>query len=83
MIVMDIQPVLMVQDRGFISFVKTLDACYKIPSHQHLMERKITNLYKDCQNKMSAVKIKQLAHNLVLTTDVGFKVHRSILGCIL
>ncbi|MBN3283372.1 ZBED4 protein, partial [Polyodon spathula] len=68
MIVMDLQPISIVEDRGFNAFVKTLDPRYKIPSRKCLMEGTIADMYKDCQDKARANC--QRAHSVVLTTDM-------------
>ncbi|MGH0159335.1 UNVERIFIED_CONTAM: hypothetical protein FKN15_045766 [Acipenser sinensis] len=68
MIVRDLQPISIVEDRGFNAFVKTLDPRYKIPSRKRLMEGTIADMYKDCQEKVRANC--QRAHSVVLTTDV-------------
>ncbi|MBN3275046.1 ZBED4 protein, partial [Polyodon spathula] len=68
MIVRDLQPIPIVEDRGFNAFVKTLDPCYIIPSHKLLMEGTIADMYKDCQDKVRANC--QRPHSVVLTTDM-------------
>ena len=44
MIAKDLQPISIVEDRGFNVFVKTLDPHYRIPSRKSMMEGTITDL---------------------------------------
>ena len=68
MIVKDLQPISIVEDRGFNTFVKTLDPHYRIPSRKHMMEGTIADLYNRCKEKVKAAL--QCAHSVVLTTDM-------------
>lgn len=68
MIVKGLQPISIVEDKGFNAFVKTLDPHYKIPSCKHTMEGTITDLYNSCKEKVKAAL--QRAHSVVLTTDM-------------
>ena len=68
MIAKDLQPISIVEDRGFNAFVKTLDPHYRIPSRKRMMEGTITDLYNNCKEKVKAAL--QRAHSVVLTTDM-------------
>uniref|UniRef100_A0A3B1JDP8 BED-type domain-containing protein n=1 Tax=Astyanax mexicanus TaxID=7994 RepID=A0A3B1JDP8_ASTMX len=68
MIVKDLQPLSIVQDKGFQDFVKTLDPKYRIPSRKSLSEGKLPALYKDCSSKVR--RALNEVDNVVLTTDM-------------
>ncbi|KAI3374214.1 hypothetical protein L3Q82_005939 [Scortum barcoo] len=68
MIVKDLQPISIVEDRGFNAFVKTLDPHYKVPGRKHMMEGTIADLYNSCKEKVKAAL--QHAYSVVLTTDM-------------
>ena len=81
MIAKDLQPISIVEDRGFNVFVKTLDPHYRIPSRKRMMEGTITDLFNSCKEKIkAALQCAQCgSHNRY----VDFEDHRSILNCIL
>ncbi len=64
----DLQPISVVEDRGFIALVKTLDPRYQIPSRKKLMEGTINNMYEDCKAKVMATL--QNENHVILTTDM-------------
>uniref|UniRef100_A0A672ST01 HAT C-terminal dimerisation domain-containing protein n=1 Tax=Sinocyclocheilus grahami TaxID=75366 RepID=A0A672ST01_SINGR len=68
MIVRDLQPISVVEDRGFIALVKTLDQHYQIPNRKKLMEGTINNMYEDCKAKVMATL--QNENHVILTTDM-------------
>lgn len=50
----DLQPISIVEGRGFNAFVKTLNPHYKIPRCKHVMGGTITDLYNSCKEKVKA-----------------------------
>ncbi|XP_041846931.1 E3 SUMO-protein ligase ZBED1-like [Melanotaenia boesemani] len=68
MIAKDLQPISIVEDRGFNAFVKTLDPHYRIPSRKRMMEGTITDLYNSCKDNVKAAL--QHAQSVVLPTDM-------------
>uniref|UniRef100_A0A3Q2CC25 HAT C-terminal dimerisation domain-containing protein n=1 Tax=Cyprinodon variegatus TaxID=28743 RepID=A0A3Q2CC25_CYPVA len=64
----DLQPLSIVEDKGFQDFVKTLDSRYNIPSRKSLIERKLPALYEDCSSRVR--KALGEVDNVVLTTDM-------------
>lgn len=64
----DLQPISVVEDRGFIELVKTLDPRYQIPSRKKLMESTINNMYEDCKAKVMATL--QNENHVILTMDM-------------
>ncbi|XP_036390538.1 zinc finger BED domain-containing protein 4-like [Megalops cyprinoides] len=67
MICKDLQPISVVEDRGFIAFVKTLNPCYKIPSRRWLMEG-ITDMYKNSVN--ISLELKRITDEWGITQKV-------------
>ncbi|XP_077096440.1 E3 SUMO-protein ligase ZBED1-like [Siphateles boraxobius] len=68
MIARDLQPISLVEDRGFIALVKILDPRYQIPSRKKLMECTINNMYGEC--KANVMTTLQHANHVILTTDM-------------
>uniref|UniRef100_A0A3B3S4P9 HAT C-terminal dimerisation domain-containing protein n=1 Tax=Paramormyrops kingsleyae TaxID=1676925 RepID=A0A3B3S4P9_9TELE len=68
MIMMDLQPLSVVEDKGFRNFAKTMDPRYKSPSRKSLMEGKIPSLFAECHSKVQ--KYLDSAEHAVLTTDM-------------
>ena len=68
MMVTDLQPVSMVEDRGFRELMNAADPMYTLPSRRTVMRTLIPSLYGE---KMTEVKEKlQAADNITLTTDI-------------
>jgi len=68
MIARDLQPISIVEDRGFIALLKILDPRYQIPSRKKMMECTINNMYAECKAKVMT-KL-QHANHVILTTDM-------------
>lgn len=67
MIATDFQPFSIVEDRGFKSFVKTLNPTYTLPSRKTLSQTTIPKLY-DTERALWQERVKQ-APSVCLTTD--------------
>lgn len=68
MIVKDLQPLSVVEQKGFKNLIKTLDPRYRMPSRTFAMGEKIPSLYEECCSKVK--RCLDAAHSVVLTTDM-------------
>lgn len=68
MIVEDMQPFSIVEDKGFKKFVKALDARYELPSRTKLAETMLPRIYAEERTKLSN-DLKETT-SISLTTDI-------------
>ncbi len=68
MIVTDLQPVSIVEDKGFLEFVRVLDHKYCLPSRRTIMRDHLSQLYKSKQQQL----MEELngINDCCLTTDM-------------
>lgn len=68
MIVTDMQPISIVEDPGFIKFMKVLEPRYHLPGWKTLMTIQIPHLYTEV--KTAVQEFLYTASSVVLTTDM-------------
>lgn len=59
MIIIDLQPVSIVEDEGFAMLLKHLEPRYKIPSRKYFTERILPEIYDSMKNKIITELLKQ------------------------
>ena len=68
MIVTDLQPFSVVEDRGFKDLMSHLDPRYQMPSRKYFSETVIPGMYDQCRNKIT--ELMDIQDFVSLTTDI-------------
>ncbi|KAM9809120.1 zinc finger BED domain-containing protein 4-like [Syngnathus typhle] len=68
MICLDLQPISIVEDRGFNALMKYVDPSFKMPSRKKIKEETITHMYTAFCNEVK--RTLENAESVVLTTDM-------------
>ena len=68
MVCTDLQPLSIVNDKGFNSLVRMLDPRWKLPSRGHLSGTLLKELFNDC--KLALIRELKKADHVAITTDM-------------
>lgn len=68
MLVIDLQPMSIVEDRGFTKFVHGLDPRYNLPSRRELTRKHIPNMYEEVVQRLKD-ELREAPH-VSVTTDI-------------
>ncbi len=68
MICIDLEPISVVQKKGFAKVLQTSEPNYKLPSRQYITEKLLPDLYNKTMSEIKAAL--QISHAIALTTDL-------------